>query len=250
MATVNYKAGECVFRQGDPATSVYLVTKGEWEVGTEKTQLKRGDSGTGLLPQSSDEGSSSDAKRYDKPLRIVAHLGPGDHFGETALLEERNKRNTTVRCTSPICELKEMDNERFSKFLQESQQLSDSVYGAAVNRNNRRVRKVIAAAEAAGKASTVTLEPGQVLFQQGDRSGAFYLVESGTLVSLHLLLPPKPHPTLCPLALLPPTRHHADVPYPCGRGGRGRARRGAGSHPRTPGQDGRMLWCVGPHAGR
>ena len=80
-----------------------------------------------------------------------------------------------------------MDNERFSKFLQESQQLSDSVYGAAVNRNNRRVRKVIAAAEAAGKASTVTLEPGQVLFQQGDRSGAFYLVESGTLVSLHLL---------------------------------------------------------------
>ena len=187
MATVNYKAGECVFRQGDPATSVYLVTKGEWEVGTEKTQLKRGDSGTGLLPQSSDEGSSSDAKRYDKPLRIVAHLGPGDHFGETALLEERNKRNTTVRCTSPICELKEMDNERFSKFLQESQQLSDSVYGAAVNRNNRRVRKVIAAAEAAGKASTVTLEPGQVLFQQGDRSGAFYLVESGTLVSLHLL---------------------------------------------------------------
>ena len=72
-----------------------------------------------------------------------------------------------------------MPNEQFTKFLSESEQLAASVHAAAVNRNNRRVRKVIKAAEEAGKASTVTLKPGEVLFQQGDRSTAFYLVESG-----------------------------------------------------------------------
>jgi len=112
---------------------------------------------------------------------VVARLGPGDHFGETALLEERESRNTTVRCTSPVCELREMPNAQFSKFLKESEQLSASVHAAAVNRNNRRVRKVLKAAEDAGKAATVTLEAGQVLFRQGDRSSAFYLVESGAM---------------------------------------------------------------------
>ena len=72
-----------------------------------------------------------------------------------------------------------MPNEQFAKCLRESKQLADSVHAAAVNRNNRRVRKVIKAAEEAGKASTVTLDKGQVLFRQGDRSSAFYLVESG-----------------------------------------------------------------------
>ena len=106
-------------------------------------------------------------------FRVVARLGPGDHFGETALLEGRNQRNTTVRCTSPVCELREMPNEEFKKFLRESSQLSASVHAAAVSRNNRRVRKVIRAAEEEGKATMLKLKPGQVIFHQGDRSDAF-----------------------------------------------------------------------------
>ena len=98
MKRVPYKAGGCVFRQGDPATSVYLVTAGEWEVGTEDNTSGGGSS------SSSDGGSGGGSS----DLRVVAKLGPGDHFGETALLEERTRRNTTVRCTSPVCELREM----------------------------------------------------------------------------------------------------------------------------------------------
>lgn len=74
-----------------------------------------------------------------------------------------------------------MPNAQFTQFLAGSQQLAASVHAAAVNRNNRRVRKVIKAAEAAGKSSTVILKEGEVLFNQGDRSSAFYLVESGDI---------------------------------------------------------------------
>ena len=84
-------------------------------------------------------------------------------------------------CTSDVCELKLMANERFVQILSESKQLSASVHAAAVSRNNRRVRKVVQAAEEAGKASILTLRPGEVLFRQGDRSSAFYLVESGRI---------------------------------------------------------------------
>ena len=140
MKTVNFAAGESVFRQGDPATSVYLVTAGEWEVGTETTEGASSNATT--APASGDAAAAgSSGGGSSRELRVVARLGPGDHFGETALLEERNRRNTTVRCTSPACELREMPNEQFSKFLRESEQLRSSVHAAAVNRNNRRVHR-------------------------------------------------------------------------------------------------------------
>jgi len=110
---------------------------------------------------------------------VIAKLGAGDHFGETALLEERKQRNTTVRCLTDKCELKAMANETFSHWLQQSSQLRHSVHAAAENRTNRRVRKVIRAAEEQGKATSLVINPGDVIFQQGDRSSAFYLVEAG-----------------------------------------------------------------------
>jgi len=127
-------------------------------------------------PASSAGASASAAAEHE---RVIARLGPGDHFGETALLEERNVRNATVRCVSPACELRAMPNEKFAACLRESSQLAASVHAAAEARTNRRVRKVLRAAEEAGKASLLTVPPGEVIFRQGDRSSAFYLIESG-----------------------------------------------------------------------
>ena len=110
MNTRAYAAGECVFRQGDPATAVYIVTKGDWEVGTEpdltpppaKGAATKADAGSSSSPlQYSQSGPPPRRTDVLRDLRVVARLGPGDHFGETALLEDRNHRNTTVRCTSP-----------------------------------------------------------------------------------------------------------------------------------------------------
>ena len=126
MATRAYKSGDCVFRQGDPATAVYLVTAGEWEVGTERMEDRErtstpyatmpaytpaatasgplssaggaGSSSTsgGGAPAGGDSSGGAQSRAEVRDLRVVARLGPGDHFGETALLEDREHRNTTV----------------------------------------------------------------------------------------------------------------------------------------------------------
>jgi len=177
MHKVSFQSDDCVFRQGDPATAVYLVTAGTLEVDASSSSASTEDQADGKAASSTKAAGKSDGG--SGRTRVIATLRPGDHFGETALLEERKLRNTTVRCVSPACELREMPNAMFLKCLNDSKQLAASVHAAAENRNNRRVRKIISAAEEQGKASVLELRPGEVLFRQGDRAGAFYLVEKG-----------------------------------------------------------------------
>jgi pSer/pThr/pTyr-binding forkhead associated (FHA) protein len=70
----HYEAGEYVFRQGDPADRVYMITSGEVEVVRE-------------LPTGEEE--------------IAARLADGEFFGENALLAYR-RRNASVRCLTPV----------------------------------------------------------------------------------------------------------------------------------------------------
>lgn len=65
--------GEEIVREGDPGHHVYLVKTGTVEV------LKR---------------------RPDGTQELVKCLGPGDHFGEIALLR-KGRRNATVRASTP-----------------------------------------------------------------------------------------------------------------------------------------------------
>ena len=157
MATIKFAKDECVFRQGDAATSVYLVTNGQLEVVTVnvKGQLEvvtdaggkgggggssggKGGSGGGGGSSGSSGGINGSGEAHGKASasgeRVIASLGPGDHFGETALLEERSIRNATVRCISGACELKAMPNEKFAKCLKESSQLQHAIHAAAETR--------------------------------------------------------------------------------------------------------------------
>jgi len=156
MSPVALHEGGVVFYQGDVPESVYFCIEGALNC------------------------EYAADPRSEVPPRVVARLGPGDHFGETAMLEERNQRNVTVRCVSSVCGLRSMSIERFREVLAGSTQMEDTVRRAAVMRTNRRVRKVI---EAAGNedATIVHLRPGETLFRQGDRSGAFYVIESGEI---------------------------------------------------------------------
>jgi len=165
METVQYPEGATVFKQGDEATSFYLVMSGKFDCEVGKD--------SGGSPGANGEATAKDGKW------VVATLGPGDHFGETALLEDRKARNTTVRCVSRDCELKRMANERFSECLAESSQLADAVHMAAKTRTTQRIRRAIEAAADAGKATTVQVAPGQTIYHQGDRSSSFYLIENG-----------------------------------------------------------------------
>ena len=146
MATIKFAKDECVFRQGDAATSVYLVTNGQLEVVTDAggkgggggSSGGKGGSGGGGGSSGSSGGINGSGEAHGKASasgeRVIASLGPGDHFGETALLEERSIRNATVRCISGACELKAMPNEKFAKCLKESSQLQHAIHAAAETR--------------------------------------------------------------------------------------------------------------------
>lgn len=70
-----FRKGDYVFRQGDPALNFYAVEKGEVEV------VRKAPGGAGE--------------------ELIAVLGPGDYFGEMALLEQR-ARSASVRARTDV----------------------------------------------------------------------------------------------------------------------------------------------------
>jgi NADH:ubiquinone reductase (H+-translocating) len=80
IARQHFEAGEIVFNQGDLGDNVYVIETGQCEV------LRQ------VLPQGLNES--------DGALEHVADLGPGDYFGEMAVLADAS-RNATVRATAP-----------------------------------------------------------------------------------------------------------------------------------------------------
>lgn len=74
IARMHFDAGDTIFRQGDPGDCMYAVIEGEVEVVVER------------------EGAEPTA---------VARLGPGQYFGEMALVSE-GPRNATVRARTPV----------------------------------------------------------------------------------------------------------------------------------------------------
>jgi len=75
VAGAHYASGDYIFRQGDPGTSFYVIEKGEVEV------FRRV------------EGKNSD--------EVLAVLGPGDFFGEMALIDNQ-PRSASIRARCPV----------------------------------------------------------------------------------------------------------------------------------------------------
>ncbi len=70
-----YRPGDYIFHQGEPGINFYIIKSGEVEV----------------LRSSNEE----------KPDEVVAVLGPGDFFGEMALIDNK-PRNASIRARSPV----------------------------------------------------------------------------------------------------------------------------------------------------
>jgi NADH dehydrogenase len=73
IGQAHYDANEEIFRQGDPGDHFYLIARGAVEI------VREHSSGQQV---------------------VLARLGPGEYFGETALLSKR-PRNATARCAAP-----------------------------------------------------------------------------------------------------------------------------------------------------
>mmetsp|Transcript_34556 Transcript_34556/g.114443 ORF Transcript_34556/g.114443 Transcript_34556/m.114443 type:complete len:728 (+) Transcript_34556:56-2239(+) len=169
MAPLEVSHGEAIFQQGDPPEQVYFVSEGqlecEYDPKLDSRAKKRRPSGEAVVG------------RDGKP-RVVATLGPGDHFGETAMLEARKARNLTVRCVTASCVLRAMSMARFSEILRQRPELHFTVQRAAQMRTNQRIRNVVASA-ADEDLRVVSFAPGETIFRQGDPSDSFYVLESG-----------------------------------------------------------------------
>ncbi len=111
MKRLEAKAGEPVVRQGEPGSAMYVIRSGELEV---------------LVSEG------------DGPPRRVAALGPGEYFGEIALLESV-PRTATVRALSD-CKLLVLDKEDFDRRVGRSLAALQTM-GRISSRRRREIRE-------------------------------------------------------------------------------------------------------------
>ena len=150
----NFGSGEIVFHQGDPADTLHLIRSGRVAV---RLDAGRGES------------------------VIAAVLGPGEMFGELALLDEDATRSATIAALEPL-ETLSVHQLDFSRLRQKSpeaanvliavlagqvrrlsQQLGEALYVAADRRVLRRLvdmAKVYADARGRGRADLDPADPG------------------------------------------------------------------------------------------
>jgi CRP-like cAMP-binding protein len=103
-----YAAGEAIITQDSPASALYVILSGHCSV-------ERG---------------------HDDPANLVGELGPGDFFGELALIEE-HPRSATVRATEPTeCIL--FVAWEFTALLKEYPQVAVPIMYALIARTHRR----------------------------------------------------------------------------------------------------------------
>ena len=148
--------GEVVFEQGSVPSAVYLLREGECQVET-----------------------TTGAGNY---TTVVGKLTAGDHFGEGALLEGRDRRNSAVRCIDPNgCQLGVLSKGAFSAILRAQPELATAFESITASRNRKRLRSIIALAVERSECETRSLKTGQVLFSQGETATDFFMVESGAV---------------------------------------------------------------------
>jgi CRP-like cAMP-binding protein len=134
-----------VFEAGDPADAFYFVDKGKVEV---------------LLAG-----------------RVVTVLGPGEFFGETALIRNRT-RNAAVRTATP-CELVKFSREDFERLSRRDPSVNRALNERVDQRSVEHVKAVYSFLFT--DAETLHLGQGSVLLKKGEPSPEMYYIVEGVV---------------------------------------------------------------------
>jgi CRP-like cAMP-binding protein len=110
MEERTYEAGSVIVRQGDPADEFFVVAEGRVHVEYEE----RGD-----------DGSPTE-------YTVIADLGPGDYFGEMALLADTPRSASVV--VAERCRVLVLSRGAFEIYLEESGPAAAKVRGEALTR--------------------------------------------------------------------------------------------------------------------
>ena len=101
MHKVSFNAGDVVFKKGDPGDALFLIREGEVEI---------------LAPAPGGEDTED----------VVAVLGPGELFGEMALVE-REPRSATVRAKSDA-KLWRIKRDYFEDLMKQDHEMALKIY--------------------------------------------------------------------------------------------------------------------------
>jgi putative peptide zinc metalloprotease protein len=162
LSPERFGAGETVVRQGEAGEKFYVIEQGSasvWQVGEDGLEVK------------------------------LNRLGPGQYFGEAALVTHA-PRNATVRAETPLA-LLSLDHDEFDRLVKQHVDLARHVNTAA--RNGWLLRGMpifddIGSDEIdqlASRLETENFTAGQVIFYEGDAGDKFFLVEAGELAVLN-----------------------------------------------------------------
>ena len=155
------RRGQLAFEQGSLPAAVYLLREGACQV--EYTPPAVG-------------GDATPA------TRVVAQLRSGDHFGESAVLEGRQVRNSAVRCVDDAgCHLGVLDKVAFLATLRLRPELGELIRGGSAQRQRARLLTVIQGAAERSEAATLRMGAGEPLYRRGDAAEQLFLVDSGCI---------------------------------------------------------------------
>lgn len=110
MEERTYEQGSVIVRQGEPAHEFFTIVAGHVQV-------------------ESEDGAAHD-------FRLMAELGPGDYFGEIALLTGQPRNASVV--AAERCKLFVLSRGAFEIYLEESQAASRHIHDLALHRTQER----------------------------------------------------------------------------------------------------------------
>ena len=161
LESERYAPGEVIIRQGDPAETFYIITRGEADV----------------------------VAQYPGGEEIVlARLSAGQYFGEMGIIE-KSPRSATVRATPDAdVTVMQLDREIFAQVMHESnltnEEMAHVVRQRAIEADLQRSLPTLSkelVADVSAELAIKSYSPGKVVVRQGDPADAFYIITRGDL---------------------------------------------------------------------
>jgi CRP-like cAMP-binding protein len=169
MRPRQFRAGSTIIRQGGPGDRFFLIARGSAEV---------------LRTPTDDAPRTGPTRRSSRPV-LVATLGPGDYFGELALLNQ-SPRAATVRALTTIDTL-ELSAEEFNRLVSPPWQLRQRMARAAALRDTLAEMPLFKDMRPSerdllmSRVQEEAFEAGQTVVQQGDPGERFYVIRDGSV---------------------------------------------------------------------
>ena len=147
MKNKHFAKGHIVYKEGDIGNHMYFINSGTIEVTTK-------------------DGSS-------------ARRGPGDFFGEGALVNPLKIRSGTIRCVTPVHAI-EISREYFEKYMAASK--TDSLYLNVKEKDKIRKRnRAKSLLRLQNSLTERSVKQGEYIYKQGEEGQELFIVEDGWL---------------------------------------------------------------------